>query len=45
MLRKQLLAQRNVFVLGILLARAGIDDLLPLVVLGLALCTVSQIAS
>jgi hypothetical protein len=36
-LSQKLLAQLDVFVLGLLLAGAGINDLLPLVVLGLAL--------
>jgi hypothetical protein len=38
-LRNQLLAQLDVFVLCLLLSRASVDNLLPLVVLGLALCT------
>lgn len=41
MLLEQLLAKLDVFSLGILLAQASVDSLLPLVVLGLALRSVS----
>jgi hypothetical protein len=38
MLRNQRLAQLDVLVVSLLLGCAGVNDLLPLVVLGLALC-------
>ena len=44
-LGQYLLAQLDVLVLGLLLCGAGIDDLLPLIVFGLALLLVRSICS